>query len=208
MARKLPQDVRVEQILSAARSCFLQDGYYQTRVDDIALRAGLSKGGVYFHFRSKREIFLALVEHDYEQSMGALREIVASPDDVPRKLRALARHYFQLFATNTDHARFMVLLGDMALRDLETRSLLQCLHRNYINELTSLLRQGLSEGEMREELDVTAAAELLKSTIDGVEMAFALGIPVRIDRLLRTGLEVVLHGVQRGAPAANAGGGE
>lgn len=208
MARKLPQDVRVEQILGAARSCFLQDGYYQTRVDDIALRAGLSKGGVYFHFRSKREIFLALVEHDYEQSMGALREIVASPDDVARKLRALARHFFQLFATSTDHARFMVVLGDMALRDHETRSLLQGLHRNYINELTSLLRQGLSEGEMRDELDVTAAAELLKAAIDGVEMAFALGIPIRIDRLLRTGLEIVLHGVQRGASSASAGGGE
>jgi AcrR family transcriptional regulator len=196
VARKLPQDVRLQQILDAARSCFLQEGYYQTRVDDIAKRAGLSKGGVYFHFPSKRDIFRELVENDYRSSMGALREIVASPDDLPRKLRALARHFLQLFATNADHSRFMVVLGDMALRDPEMRAMLQQLHRSYIDELSNLLRQGLDQGDLRE-LDVESAAELLKAVLDGIEMAFALGVPPRIDKLLRTGLEIILHGVQR-----------
>ncbi len=196
MPRKLPQDVRVQQILNAARSCFLQDGYYQTRVEDIANRAGLSKGGIYFHFPSKREIFHALVERDYEQSMGALREIVASPDSLPGKLRALARYFLKLFATDTDHARFMVVLGDMALRDHEMRSRLLQLHRNYIGELAKLLKQGQAEGELRD-VDAVAAAELLKALTDGVQLAFALGVPIRIDRLVRTGIDIVLVGVQK-----------
>lgn len=196
MPRKLPQDVRMQQILNAARSCFLEDGYYQTRVEDIAGRAGLSKGGVYFHFRSKREIFHALVERDYEQSMGALRGIVASSDSLPGKLRALARYFLRLFATDTDHARFMVVLGDMALRDREMRSRLLQLHRSYIVELSTLLKQGQAEGELRE-VDAMAAAELLKALLDGVQLAFALGVPIRIDRLVRTGLDIVLAGVQK-----------
>lgn len=201
MPRKLPHDVRVHQILLAARSCFLQDGYYQTRVEDIARRAGMSKGGVYFHFRSKREIFHALVVEDYERSMGALREIVASQDQLPVKLRALARYFFQLFATNADHARFMVVMGDMALRDQEMREQLQQLHRSYIHEMSNLLRQGVEQGDVRE-IDVEATAELLKALTDGVQMSFALGMPLRIDRLLRTGLEIVLHGVERGEGSA------
>ena len=196
MARKLPHDVRVQQILTSARSCFLQDGYYQTRVEDIARRAGMSKGGVYFHFRSKREIFHALVVEDYERSMGALREIVASQDLLTVKLRALARYFLQLFATNADHARFMIVMGDMALRDQEMREQLQQLHRSYIQEMSNLLRQGVEQGDVRE-LDVAAAAELLKALADGVQMSFALGMPLRIDRLLRTGLEIILHGVER-----------
>lgn len=209
MPRKLPHDVRVQQILLSARSCFLQDGYYQTRVEDIARRAGMSKGGVYFHFRSKREIFHALVVEDYDRSMGALREIVASQDQLPVKLRALARYFFQLFATNSDHARFMIVMGDMALRDQEMREQLQQLHRSYIQEMSNLLRQGVQQGDVRE-LDVAAAAELLKALTDGVQMSFALGMPLRIDRLLRTGLEIVLHGVEstgeaRGTAAVTVG---
>ncbi len=196
MARKLPHDVRVQQILQSARSCFLQDGYYQTRVEDIARRAGMSKGGVYFHFRSKREIFHSLVVEDYERSMGALREIVASQDVLPVKLRALARFFLQLFATNADHARFMVVMGDMALRDQEMREQLQQLHRSYIQEMSNLLRQGVEQGDVRE-IDVEATAELLKALTDGIQMSFALGMPLRIDRLLRTGLEIILHGVER-----------
>lgn len=196
MPRKLPQDVRIQQILNAARACFLADGYYQTRVEEIASRAGLSKGGVYFHFRSKREIFHALVERDYEQSMGALRGIVASTDSLAGKLRALARYFLRLFATDTDHARFMVVLGDMALRDREMRSRLLQLHRNYITELSTLLKQGQAEGELRD-VDAIAAAELLKALLDGVQLAFALGVPIRIDRLVRTGLDIVLVGVQK-----------
>ena len=196
MARKLPHDVRVQQIQLSARSCFLQDGYYQTRVEDIARRAGMSKGGVYFHFRSKREIFHSLVVEDYERSMGALREIVASQDELPVKLRALARFFLQLFATNADHARFMIVMGDMALRDQEMREQLQQLHRSYIHEMSNLLRQGVQQGDVRE-LDIAATAELLKALTDGIQMSFALGMPLRIDRLLRTGLEIILHGVER-----------
>jgi hypothetical protein len=84
----------------------------------------------------------------------------------------------------------------MALRDHEMRSRLLQLHRNYIGELSKLLKQGQAEGELRD-VDAVAAAELLKALLDGVQLAFALGVPIRIDRLVRTGLDIVLLGVQQ-----------
>ncbi|KVD89620.1 TetR family transcriptional regulator [Burkholderia sp. ABCPW 14] len=59
---RLPADVRINQILDAALAEFSASGFAGARIDDIAARAGMSKGGVYTHFGSKDEIFAALLE--------------------------------------------------------------------------------------------------------------------------------------------------
>lgn len=60
--QRLRPDDRAAMILDAALQEFSARGYEATRVDDIARRAGLSKGGLYAHFESKEEIFAALVD--------------------------------------------------------------------------------------------------------------------------------------------------
>ena len=50
------------RILNAAINVFSQKGYHDTRVDEIVRAAETSKGGVYFHFPSKQDIFLGLMD--------------------------------------------------------------------------------------------------------------------------------------------------
>lgn len=59
--RRLPATVRATQILDAALRVFAEKGIAASRIDDIAAVAGLSKGGIYAHFKSKEEIFEALL---------------------------------------------------------------------------------------------------------------------------------------------------
>jgi TetR/AcrR family transcriptional regulator, fatty acid metabolism regulator protein len=65
------------QILNAAINIFSQKGYHNTRVDEIVEAAGTSKGGVYFHFPSKQDIFLGLID---EFSNLLERRILAAID--------------------------------------------------------------------------------------------------------------------------------
>lgn len=60
--QRLAPDERIPQILDAALVEFTQHGFVATRMDDIAQRCGLSKGGLYAHFDSKDAIFKALLE--------------------------------------------------------------------------------------------------------------------------------------------------
>lgn len=60
--RRLPPERRVQEILDAALVEFAGRGYAATRMDDIAGRAGLSKGGLYAHFASKEDMLAALLE--------------------------------------------------------------------------------------------------------------------------------------------------
>ncbi|RUP26653.1 MAG: TetR/AcrR family transcriptional regulator [Curvibacter sp.] len=59
--QRLPPEVRMRQILDAAQLEFAERGFAATRMDDIARRCGLSKGGLYAHFASKDEVFEALL---------------------------------------------------------------------------------------------------------------------------------------------------
>ena len=52
-----------KEILKAAMKIFVVNGYSDTKMDDIALGAGLSKGAVYHHFSSKNELFLSLIDY-------------------------------------------------------------------------------------------------------------------------------------------------
>ncbi|MET7724549.1 TetR/AcrR family transcriptional regulator [Streptomyces mirabilis] len=57
-------DARREQILDAARRCFLRDGFHSTSMQDLFTEAGLSSGAVYRHFNSKDEMILAIAEEN------------------------------------------------------------------------------------------------------------------------------------------------
>ena len=61
MTKHQSESERKAQILTAARDVFVARGYADARVEDVAKKAGLSKGAVYFYFPSKRHLFMALV---------------------------------------------------------------------------------------------------------------------------------------------------
>ena len=66
--RRRRPEARPDEILDAALSVFVEQGFTAARVEDIARRAGLSKGAVYLYFPSKEAMLNALVE----QSAGTL----------------------------------------------------------------------------------------------------------------------------------------
>ncbi len=59
--QKLPEAVRRAAILEAAHKLFNQHGFQKTRMDDVAALAGLTKGGLYFHFKDKQSLYEAVL---------------------------------------------------------------------------------------------------------------------------------------------------
>ena len=77
--RRAPEASR-DAILDAALRCFARRGYHETSVDDIAARARLSKGAIYWHFAGKRELFLALMDRAMAHDVELARAVGAAPD--------------------------------------------------------------------------------------------------------------------------------
>src|SRR5262245_40820412 len=91
MGRVRRPEARPEEILDAALAVFTDLGFARAKVEDVAARAGLSKGAVYLYFDSKTAILTALVRRLADRVVGAAEALVeANMDaDAEQTLRAL-----------------------------------------------------------------------------------------------------------------------
>ncbi len=85
--QKLPEEVRRASILEAAHQLFAQHGFQATTMDQVAARAGLTKGGLYFHFKDKRTLFGAVVANHINFIDQRLAELQSEVGDPEQRLR-------------------------------------------------------------------------------------------------------------------------
>jgi AcrR family transcriptional regulator len=70
-----------EALVDSASACFFESGFAATSLDHVAQRARVTKGAIYHHFTSKRELFLAVLERQQEHSVGSVTSAGASASD-------------------------------------------------------------------------------------------------------------------------------
>src|ERR1700740_1311622 len=75
------RDVRRDQILSAARRCFLRDGFHATAMQDLFAEAGLSSGAVYSYFASKDDVIAAIAEENRREVVAMIHDVASSQPD-------------------------------------------------------------------------------------------------------------------------------
>jgi len=196
------QDERRRDILEAARGRFVSDGYSRARLNDIAQDAGLSKGGVYFHFKSKREIFDALIDEDFEQVVGALRAMRGLGGSVTDRLISFARAGFRSSIANPVRPRFFVVMGEMALAYDDVRARLTEMHEAFVTEVRAILIEGVAKKQLRADLDADTAARLLVTLMNGVRAAVAgdFHTSEQLERLLADGGRLITEGLLPGGP--------
>jgi AcrR family transcriptional regulator len=194
MTRHQSEGERRGQILRAARAVFVEKGYLAARVEDVARRAGLSKGAVYFYYTSKRDLFLALVREEQETTYSFLE--LAEHDERPAvvKLLDLGRQYIDYFAGLKTPPRFFLLSCEAAIRDEEIREEISGTHQRFVDATTRIIAQGVAEGTFRAQ-DPQATAQLFKAMIDGLAGQAAIGIRPDKDRMAGSGINAILHGI-------------
>lgn len=194
MTKHLSETERRNQILRAARAVFIEKGFLAARVEDVAARAGLSKGAVYFYFPSKRHLFMALVSEEHENTYGFLQQAEEDVRPAIVKLLDLGLKYLDYFAGLKSPPRFFLMMCEQGIRDDEIREECQAVHQQFVDSATRILAQGMAEGAFRES-DPHAIAMMLKAMIDGLAGQSAIGIRPERDRLMTDGLQMILHGI-------------
>lgn len=190
MTKHRSPDERATQILDAARVCFMRQGYFATSMDQIAEESGLSKGGIYFHFDSKRDIFRSLVEREYQKDMDFIDEVLNVKQDIMTVLAGLGEHFMDAFMS-TNMPRFTAIIVEMGIRDEPIRDMLDELHHNYIDRLAGVLQAAMERGELRQ-MDPQATATLLKAIMDGIQASMAVAKePPDMEVFLGTALDIL-----------------
>ena len=103
-------------LLEAAMEVFAERGYRDASVDEIAARAGYSKGAIYFHFSGKEDLFFALLEERVDRPLYAALELLATgPPEHDMSVEA-SRRFAELFREQRE-----LLLLDQEYRSLAVR---------------------------------------------------------------------------------------
>lgn len=84
------------RLLAAAEKTFARDGFEAARLEDIAGLAGYTRGAFYANFRSKEDIFFALLEDWVAERIQEVNALLARHASPAKRLRALRDHYAQL----------------------------------------------------------------------------------------------------------------
>src|ERR671921_2177936 len=93
-----------EAILRAATSVFAHNGYFNSKVADIAREAGVADGTVYLYFKSKEENLRSIFQRNTSEAVRAGREGLAKIEDPREKLRRIARHHLERLGADRDLA--------------------------------------------------------------------------------------------------------
>ena len=167
-----------EQILQAALTCFANKGYHRTTMDDIVAESGLSKGTLYWHFESKKELFISLLSwliFDFEQEAFVCPDSISAGD----KIRTIAMLFVDRFEQIIPFTKVILDFWAQTFDDEQVQQMFNSLLQHFQEQLGSIIAEGIASGEFRavDENQVTLAlmgmldslwlySSILENTID------------------------------------------
>ena len=164
--RKTRKDVLSEwrraEIIEAARRIFARLGYSESNVEQIASEAGIGKGTVYLYFKSKEEVFAAVLATDLETLTNKAIEGMASKDTLEERLQVF-------FDVRVDYIRnyrdfLQIYLSEFGSRGSRSPLLAEVIDRKFRRSVESLrecVEQAIARGEIRKVPAEAAAHAIL-----------------------------------------------
>ena len=188
---------RREQILEAAMNAFARKGYHPTTMDDIAAALPFSKGLLYYYFKNKRDLFLAILDNWMERSMGAWDAMLSPEDDAATQVSKCLEYGVQLLTQGEELARVeFEFYGELG-RDAVISNAFKSLFTRFRQQIRAILEAGVQSGELRP-LDTDVLAGVLLGIYEGLAVQ-AMVEPEAFDWSVvsETLCELVMHGISQ-----------
>jgi AcrR family transcriptional regulator len=162
------RDARRDQILSAARRCFLRDGFHATSMQDLFAEAGLSAGAVYQYFASKDEVILAIAEDNIREVLAMIHQVAtAGPGRSVGEVVAGALALVQAKHEADGVGGMAVLVWSEALRNPELAEKLRALLAGMHDDFTRLAADHQRAGDLPGAVPADAIARTLVAVMAG-----------------------------------------
>ena len=172
-AKTLNNNVRVpggdkrEAILRAAIRVFAHNGYFNSKVADIAREAGIADGTVYLYFKSKEEILHSIFDRSVDEALTAARKQIELISDAREKLRRIALLHLERLGADRDLAVVFQVELRGSTKFMEEFSASG--FAEYLSLIRSTFEEGQRTGVFRSDLNAKVVAKILFGALD--EMA-------------------------------------
>ena len=189
--RHASPEARRAQILAGALRCFSQKGYHEATMDDVAREAGLSKGSLYWHFKSKGEVFAGL------SGVYAL-ELVQAWDALAEEhqggiIELLGRVGAVSIDVITAQGELLRAWAEFLVHR-EVQEIFAGIYRDSRRRLGEWIREGIAAGELRA-VDPESLAASLTALIEGLLIQTLVDPEFDVHRHWRVGWDAFARGI-------------
>ncbi len=158
-------------LLEAALKCFQEKGYVGTTLDDIAQKAGTTRGAIHWHFGNKAQLFNTMVRERYTRAAAIFQEAFA-PGSSP--LQQLRRFLIRWITYAEEDSDFRAVLELLQFKTELVPELAEGMQekiqgtRASRDMLASLIQRGIAMGEIRPEINAQTAALAALGMANGI----------------------------------------
>ncbi|SFL91410.1 transcriptional regulator, TetR family [Gracilibacillus orientalis] len=195
MARPVGQGIQTKKLISdKAKVLFEQKGYTATSMEDIRSFSQISKGSIYYHFKSKEELFLYTVEEASKEWRGKWEDQANNVSTAKEKLYLLGRFYASdmqspLSKTVSEY------IGSENLDNMMIENISQLIQPEY-NVFLQIIEEGMRTKEFKTSKTAEDLAYILYSTLTGMSITQFLGYDEeKFYKLYNAAIEVLLYGI-------------
>ncbi len=183
------------RIIEVARSVFAKYGYKKTTMDDIAQGAQKGKSSIYYYFKSKEEIFEAVVETESKLLFDDISRKINHPIPAKEKFRI---YVFTRLNNIRELPNFYDVLENNFITSMEfIENLQQKYHQREISILQDILSDGVKNREFSIQ-DTEIAAIALVTAIKGLEAPLLIkGAKKSLERRVDYVLKILFYGIMR-----------
>lgn len=203
MARKSKEEAEKtrQAVIESALDVFSEKGYAKATFDEIAARAGFTKGAVYWYFRNKADLIVALISEYMERKRMELSPDIPNGDTLDDLL-----DYFTIWArVLRDDIRFSKFNRFIICQMEWSEGVVSRVQKGlatqkdwHLEKINQVLIKSKESGELKEGLDLDLVREIIHSTYVGIVFSslnrFTEG---DIERKVRTGLSFLFEGLKK-----------
>ena len=185
---------RRAQIIEAALACFTRKGYANTTMDDIVAESGLSKGAIYWYFKSKDDVFQAAFTSMFEavgaESMVALQACETAAD----RLRVGTQTMVGLARDLEGYFGLIIEFWAQSENRDEVMGFWAEILAQYQQAITAIFEGGIQTGEFRK-MDAGALAWMIMAAYDGLAAYDMMMSDLDLAKISETFIETLLKGL-------------
>ena len=162
-----------QQIIEAAIRVFARNGYYHSRVSDIAREAGIASGTIYLYFRTKDDILVTLFREKMAAWVEFVRREITGEADAVARLRKLVLLHFSVLEQHPDLAEVVQVelrQGHKFFRGASAHEV-----SAYFALIQSILEEGMAAGQIRGDVSAKIATKMLFGAMDQMATSWVLG---------------------------------
>lgn len=160
------------RIIEAAVRVFAKNGFYNSKVSEIARAANVADGTIYLYFQNKDDILITLFEEEMANVLEEVNEAISQADNPADQLRAFALAHLSLVEKHQE-------LAEIIQVEVRQSSKFMKEYRNvkffeYLNVISSIIRDGQAKGVFRQDIKPGIAKRAIFGALDEMSRYWVL----------------------------------